>query len=84
MRQVDAAHMVKRLVAAPLWFFSMGWAYALAAYIFGLPSDGGIIVGTVAAALVFFDPTGAFWGSKTRASSSTGSPDGLGATASSR
>ena len=59
---VDASPMIKRLVAAPLWFISVGWAYALAAYFLGLPADGGVIVGALAAAFVFIDPTGAFWG----------------------
>ena len=76
--------MVKRLVAAPLWFLSMWWGYALAAHYLGFSGDAGAIVGTVAAALVLIDPTGVFWGSKSRASSSATTADGLGATASSR
>jgi hypothetical protein len=76
--------MVKRLVAAPLWLLSMWWGYSLAAYALGLPSDGGIVVGAFAAALVVLDPTGVFWGAKSRASSSARPTDGLGATASTR
>jgi hypothetical protein len=75
--------MIKRLVAAPLWFIAMGWGYALAAYFFGLPADGGLIVGALAAAFVFIDPTGALWGSKTRASSAN-KPGRRSATASTR
>ena len=61
--------MVKRLVAAPLWFFTMWWGYAILAYFTGLPEEGGAIVGALVAAFVFMDPTGAIWGTKTRASS---------------
>jgi hypothetical protein len=76
--------MVKRVVASALWFFSVGWAYALVAYFTGLPADGGLVVGALVAAFVFLDPTGFFWGSKSRASSATRPADGLGATGSSR
>ena len=76
--------MVKRLVAAPLWFLTMWWAYAIAAYFLGLPAGGGVIVGALAAAFVFMDPTGVFWGPKTRRSTPARSTEGLGATASTR
>ena len=37
--------MVKRIVAAPLWFVSTWLMYGLVAYFLGIPETGGAIVG---------------------------------------
>ena len=55
-----------RIVAIPLWFISVWFAYGLVAYFLGLPSDGGAVLGALLAALVALDPTGAFWGPRRR------------------
>ena len=54
--------MVKRIAAVPLWFVSIWLTYGLVAYFTGLPENAGAILGALTAALVFMDPTGAFWG----------------------
>lgn len=54
--------MVKRIAAVPLWFVSVWLMYGLVAYFTGLPTNAGAILGALAAALVFMDPTGVFWG----------------------
>jgi len=54
--------MVKRIAAVPLWFVSIWVAYGLVAYFTGLPENAGAILGALAAAFVFMDPTGVFWG----------------------
>ena len=48
--------MIKRLVAAPLWFISMGWAYALAGLLPGTARGRRRIVGALAAAFVVHGP----------------------------
>ena len=63
--------MVKRTVAAPLWFVSIWLAYGLVAYFTGWPESAGGILGALAAAFVFTDPTGVFW-------RSTGQADRIG------
>jgi hypothetical protein len=64
------SQMLKRVVGVPLWFYATWWGYAIVTFHLGLPTEGGIVVGALVAAFVFLDPTGAFWGSKSRASSS--------------
>jgi len=54
--------MVKRIAAVPLWFVSVWLTYGLVAYFTGWPTNAGAILGALAAALVFMDPTGVFWG----------------------
>ena len=54
--------MHKRLVAVPLWFVSVWMMYGLVAYLAGVPSNGGAILGALSAAFVFMDPTGVLWG----------------------
>jgi hypothetical protein len=54
--------MVKRTASIPLWFVSVWLTYGLVAYFTGLPTNAGAILGALAAALVFMDPTGVFWG----------------------
>lgn len=54
--------MLKRILAAPLWFVSIWLMYGLVAYFLGLPDRGGAILGALIAAMVYLDPTGAFWG----------------------
>lgn len=54
--------MVKRIAAVPLWFVSIWVTYGLVAYFTGLPENAGAILGALAAAFVFMDPTGVFWG----------------------
>jgi hypothetical protein len=54
--------MVKRIAAVPLWFVSIWLTYGLVAYFTGLPENAGAILGALAAAFVFMDPTGVFWG----------------------
>jgi hypothetical protein len=62
----DDARMVKRIVAAPLWFVSVWLMYGLVAYFLGLPDTGGAVLGALVAALICLDPAGAFWGHKER------------------
>ena len=62
--------MVKRIVAVPLWFISVWLMYGLVAYFAGMPSDGGVILGSLAAAFVWMDPTGALWGERSNSSTS--------------
>ena len=69
-----------RIVAIPLWFVSVWFAYGLVAYFLGLPADGGAVIGALAAAFVAMDPTGAFWGTGSRETAETGSADALGLT----
>ena len=57
--------MVKRVLAAPLWFVSIWLTYGLVAYFTGLPDNAGAILGALTAAFVFLDPTGSFWGHAT-------------------
>jgi len=54
--------MLKRISAIPLWFVSIWLMYGLVAYFTGLPENAGAILGALAAAFVFMDPTGVFWG----------------------
>jgi hypothetical protein len=54
--------MVKRIASVPLWFVSIWLTYGLVAYFTGLPANAGAILGALAAAFVFLDPTGVFWG----------------------
>ena len=58
--------MVKRIVAAPLWFLAVWTTYSLVAYALGLPFGGGAILGALAAAFIVLDPTGALWGVRTK------------------
>lgn len=53
--------MVKRIVAAPLWFVSVWLIYGVVAYFLGLSDRGGVILGALIAALICLDPTGTFW-----------------------
>jgi hypothetical protein len=72
--------MLKRVVAVPLWFISIWFAFGLAVYPLGLPADGGAVLGALLAALVWMDPTGAFWGPK-RGGQNAARAAGLGTTA---
>lgn len=69
--------MHKRLVAVPLWFVSVWMMYGLVAYVAGVPSNGGAILGALSAAFVFMDPTGALWGKRLARSASDHRPAGL-------
>ncbi len=80
---VDAAGML-RFLAIPLWFVSVWFAYGLIAYFLGLPADGGAVIGALAAAFVALDPTGAFWGTRTRETAKSSNADALGLTAPTR
>jgi hypothetical protein len=54
--------MSKRTLAAILWFFA-GWVGAGGVFAMsGMPSELGIIVGAVVAALIDWDPAGWIWG----------------------
>ena len=66
-----------RIVAIPLWFVSVWFAYGLVAYFVGVPADGGAVIGALAAAFVAIDPTGAFWGGRSRATAKTSNADAL-------
>ena len=57
--------MVKRIVAAPLWFMAVWTIYSLVAYVLGLPFGGGAILGALVAAFIVLDPTGALWKPRT-------------------
>ena len=81
--RVDAAPVL-RIVAIPLWFVSVWFAYGLVAYFLGLPADGGAVIGALAAAFVAIDPTGAFWGTRTREATTTGTADALNLTSPTR
>ena len=67
--------MVKRIVAAPLWFVSTWLMYGLVAYFLGIPETGGAIVGALVAAFVCLDPTGAFWEAPRAATTSIARPE---------
>lgn len=67
--------MAKRIVVVALWFVSTWMTYGLIAYLVGVSDSGGAIVGSLVAALVWMDPTGAFWGSNAlREPQSSGEP----------
>lgn len=67
--------MVKRIVAAPLWFVSTWLMYGLVAYFLGIPETGGAVLGALVAALVCLDPTGAFWGARSAATKPIARPE---------
>ena len=73
-----------RIVAIPLWFISVWFAYGLVAYFLGVPADGGAVIGALAAAFVALDPTGAFWGARKRETAKTTNADALGLTSPTR
>ena len=73
-----------RIVAIPLWFISVWFAYGLVAYFLGLPADGGAVIGALAAAFVALDPTGAIWGARRRETATTSNADPLGLTSPTR
>ena len=58
--------MVKRIVAAPLWFLAVWTIWSLVAYVAGLPFGGGAILGALVAAFIVLDPAGAIWNRQTR------------------
>jgi hypothetical protein len=62
--------MVKKLFVASLWFVSASMMYSLVAYVLGLPSSGGTVVGVLVAAFVFMDPAGVLWSRQARTSAS--------------
>jgi len=74
----------KRSVAAAAWFVSCWWAYSLIGYFVGLSADGGAVIGALAAAFVALDPTGAFWGTRKRATAKTTNAEPLGVTSPTR
>jgi hypothetical protein len=53
--------MKKRVAATLLWFYSMWYAGAMIATLFGLSPALGPILGTAAAALVGGDPRNLIW-----------------------
>jgi hypothetical protein len=67
-----------RIVAIPLWLISVWFAYGLVAYFLGVPADGGAVIGALAAAFVALDPTGAFWGTRTRETAKSTNAEALG------
>lgn len=58
--------MVKRIVAAPLWFLAVWTIWSLVAYALALPFGAGAILGALAAAFILLDPTGALWRPRTQ------------------
>jgi hypothetical protein len=60
--------MVKKLFVASLWFVSASMMYSLVAYVLGLPSSGGTVVGVLVAAFVVMDPAGVLWTREARTS----------------
>jgi hypothetical protein len=48
--------MLKRSVAAVLWFFTVAWAWNYVAALTGLPAATGFVLGVAAAAFVAVDP----------------------------
>ncbi len=59
--------MVKRVVAALLWFYALWYAGAMLTAFLGVPDLLGPIVGAAAAVLIGFDPRGVIWSPKTAA-----------------
>ena len=57
--------MVKRILAAPLWFLAVWTIWSLVAYVVGLPFGGGAILGALVAAFIVLDPAGAIWNHRT-------------------
>ena len=53
--------MTKRFAAALLWFVAVWMIYGLVEYLIGLPDFGGVLLGAIASALVFMDPTRSIW-----------------------
>lgn len=66
--------MGKRIAATGLWFVAVWMTYGMTAYFAGLPELGGALVGGLAAAVVWIDPTGRLWAIQATAS---GKPTGL-------
>ena len=56
--------MKKRVAASLLWFYSMWYAGAMIAALFGLSPALGPILGTAAGAIVGVDPRHVIWGPK--------------------
>ena len=56
--------MKKRALATVLWFYSMWYAGAMIAQVFGLSPALGPILGTAAAAIVALDPRRIIWDSR--------------------
>ena len=54
--------MKKRVAASLLWFYSMWYAGAMIAALFGLSPALGPILGTAAAAIIGVDPRRVIWG----------------------
>jgi hypothetical protein len=76
--------MLKRAVAAALWFVPTWWAYALVVHFLGLPAEGGVVLGALVAAFVAMDPTGVLWGTHKQHVTGASRPDALGLTAPTR
>ncbi|HSL33145.1 MAG TPA: hypothetical protein VK871_05810 [Candidatus Limnocylindrales bacterium] len=53
--------MLKRSVAAVLWFFTVAWAWNYVAALTGLPSATGLVLAVAVAAFVAVDPKHLFW-----------------------
>lgn len=53
--------MLKRSVAAVLWFFTVAWAWNFVAALTGLPEATGIVLAVAVAAFVAVDPRHLFW-----------------------
>ena len=58
--------MLKRIVAAPLWFLAVWTIYSLVAYVLGLPFARGAILGALVAAFIVLDLTAALWGTRAK------------------
>ena len=53
--------MVGRIAVASLWFVAAWVGFGIIAYFTGLPDSFGAVIGAIAAAFVFVDPSGALW-----------------------
>jgi hypothetical protein len=53
--------MLKRSVAAVLWFFTVAWAWNFVAALTGLPQATGFVLALATAAFVAVDPKHLFW-----------------------
>lgn len=53
--------MTKRILAAVLWFVSIGYLWALIATVIGISTAPAALVGATAAVLIAGDPFGRIW-----------------------
>jgi hypothetical protein len=59
--EAEGDHMMKRLVAGPLWFIAVWGVVEITGSFVGLPRAIGPLAGVIAAAFVLLDPFGLFW-----------------------